>query len=321
MSIVIAGIDEAGYGPILGPLVAAASAFRIHSVSDPPDLWKLLRRSVAKKATSKKTRLVVADSKKVFSQNKGVGQLERTVLAFMHQLAGMPASIRDLFLASKYRFEEIAGECPWYHDVDVALPMAGNPREIATMANALSANMADKGVEMPAFRCLPLPETRFNSLIAQTRNKAAVLLCQTFSLLSGLMEEFGREGLITYVDKQGGRGFYRRCLQTSFPQAALRIVSESARESVYELRGEFGQVEIHFTTKADGKYFPTALASMKAKYVRELHMALFNRWWQQRIPGLVRTDGYYRSGKRFIAAVLPKIREMGISEDLMVRRR
>ena len=55
------GIDEVGYGPKLGPLVVAAVC---------------ARRPL-------KTGLRIADSKKVFSQARGVGTLEPAVLGFV----------------------------------------------------------------------------------------------------------------------------------------------------------------------------------------------------------------------------------------------
>ena len=45
--LIYAGIDEAGYGPMLGPLCVASSVFVLDEhdpAGGPPDLWRLLRR-------------------------------------------------------------------------------------------------------------------------------------------------------------------------------------------------------------------------------------------------------------------------------------
>ena len=76
----LAGIDEAGYGPFVGPLSVGWSLFR---VPDPgTDLWKTLKGPVARKPNRKDPRLRVDDSKKVHSGPLGRQRLERAVAAF-----------------------------------------------------------------------------------------------------------------------------------------------------------------------------------------------------------------------------------------------
>ena len=67
--------------------------------------------------------------------------------------------------------------------------------------------------------------------------------------------------------------------------------------------------------------FPTALASMTAKYVRELHMRLFNEWWQIHNPGLRPTAGYYQDARRFLGDTETLRRQLGIDDRLLVRQR
>ena len=87
------GIDEVGYGPKLGPLVLAAACAR-----------RPLKASVR-----------IADSKKIFSQARGVGSLEPAVLGFVPA-----ATFGDLLGKLGTRLPEQ----PWYRK---DLPLPGAP--------------------------------------------------------------------------------------------------------------------------------------------------------------------------------------------------
>src|SRR4051812_21896974 len=104
--MIIAGIDEAGYGPLLGPLVVSATAFEAPAASADvpteidalPCIWRLLKAAVAKKSPARKGRLLIADSKLVRHLNEGDKLLERGVLAFlrcMNNNSG-PATVAEL---------------------------------------------------------------------------------------------------------------------------------------------------------------------------------------------------------------------------------
>src|SRR6185503_1765543 len=72
--LIYAGIDEAGYGPLLGPLCVACSAFVIEhhdpDVAGGCDLWKKLNKAVCRKRTDRRRRVAVEDSKKLKGANQ-----------------------------------------------------------------------------------------------------------------------------------------------------------------------------------------------------------------------------------------------------------
>jgi ribonuclease HII len=80
-------------------------------------------------------------------------------------------------------------------------------------------------------------------------------------------------------------------------------------------------VRITVMPKADVKHFTVALASMISKYVRELLMREFNRFWQAHVPGLKPTAGYPQDAVRYIDAIRPAMAKLGIAERLVWRRR
>ncbi len=104
MALLIAGIDEAGYGPTLGPMCVGLSLWRVESWDTPatsPNLWKLLSPAVTRRApsvaASKKpsSPIAIADSKLLKRPNDATAihplvHLERGVLAALACLTRIP---------------------------------------------------------------------------------------------------------------------------------------------------------------------------------------------------------------------------------------
>src|SRR5215213_3222578 len=74
------GLDEAGYGPNLGPLVLASSACHVPTDA-PPCLWTALGPAVRREEHPADGRLLIDDSKKVNQGKAGLARLEAGVLA------------------------------------------------------------------------------------------------------------------------------------------------------------------------------------------------------------------------------------------------
>src|SRR5262249_51334123 len=74
------GIDEAGYGPNLGPLVMSAVACRVPEALAGADLWRLLATAVRHDGDPTDGRPLVADSKVVHAGPQGLAALELGVL-------------------------------------------------------------------------------------------------------------------------------------------------------------------------------------------------------------------------------------------------
>ncbi|MCA8981886.1 MAG: hypothetical protein KDC14_17785, partial [Planctomycetes bacterium] len=74
---IVAGIDEAGLGPLLGPLTFGLTVFELEESNE--DLWSALDSAVTNEPRRDRERLVVADSKKVYTRNpRGRARLEST---------------------------------------------------------------------------------------------------------------------------------------------------------------------------------------------------------------------------------------------------
>ncbi len=68
-------------------------------------------------------------------------------------------------------------------------------------------------------------------------------------------------------------------------------------------------------------HLPVALASMLAKYVRELCMGQFNRYWGHLVPGLQPTAGYYVDAQRFLGEIRPHLTAAQPPLEAFVRER
>ena len=73
--------------------------------------------------------------------------------------------------------------------------------------------------------------------------------------------------------------------------------------------------------RADAEHFCVALASMVSKYLREVLMLEFNRFWQGHVPGLKPTAGYPGDAARFFDAIRPAAKLLGIPEAALWRRK
>ena len=124
-----------------------------------------------------------------------------------------------------------------------------------------------------------------------------------------------------FCDRQGGRARYGSLLRLMFEAWDLHIERETDGYSEYRLTRGDRAARIIFTEKAEAKCLPVALASMLSKYSREALMRRFNAYWQRLLPDLHPTAGYYGDGSRFLKDIDAKRRELGISDDLLVRSR
>jgi ribonuclease HII len=79
--------------------------------------------------------------------------------------------------------------------------------------------------------------------------------------------------------------------------------------------------EIEFVTGGDARLFPVALASMFSKYLRELYMHVFNRYWSRQHSGLRPTAGYYTDARRWLEDAAPVINRLSIDRGMLVRER
>ncbi|VTR99510.1 hypothetical protein : Uncharacterized protein OS=Planctomyces maris DSM 8797 GN=PM8797T_07342 PE=4 SV=1 [Tuwongella immobilis] len=315
----VIGLDEAGYGPNLGPLVQAASAVWVPQPTD--CVWQKLASVVAKVADARRgdARIWVDDSKKVHAHPQGDERLERTVLT----LTTGQATTWEQWLGRHAIGDSLAdlrGES-WF-DGAFDLPWAASTSEIAAGHAAFVDACATAGIQLGGIWAVITPTPRFNAWLDQDTSKGAVLARGVMALLQATRQAIPGEDALEYaIDKQGGRHFYAPMLQTAFPDAWVTPISERASGSRYRLDGVERTIHLNFEPKADGHHWTVALASMVCKYLRELSMHQFNRFWQSHVSPLTVTAGYPVDAKRFYAQIQPAMARLGLSEAQVWRRK
>jgi len=322
---VVAGIDEAGLGPMLGPLSIGMSAFRVPSGS--LNLWKALGDVVTGELERSGERLVVADSKLVFTRNaRGAERLERTVLAFeaVSRCEKRACASTRAFLestAERLRATGLALE-PWYAHLALRLaPECAGDALAATIAR-LDAALVAARVEIVALAVRAVPPSELNASFAVTESKGATHWRACVPFLAHVWERFGIEGVELVVDRHGGRMRYKPLLAETYPRAKIEVVRELPAISEYLLMDdERRAMRVIFAEKAESISFAVALASCCAKYAREVCMGAFNAYFETMQPGLAPTAGYVTDARRWLADAEVAIERSGIGSAALVRTR
>ena len=234
---------------------------------------------------------------------------------------------------------------PWEVDANLALPSDSKtlrePLEESVEAVRRRLDASETRLLLLAARRVQPRE--FNALDDRLGLKSAIIAEITTSLVvESLNRAFQALGdaapdrALVLCDKLGGSARYAATLKNRFQCDDVKILREGRDASVYRLSASGGidragaflsfprrvELEVRFTAKGE-KNAPTALASIVAKYLRELSMRLFNDFWSRAVSPreLRETAGYPVDAARFREETEDARRALEIPDDLFWRRK
>ena len=380
MTLII-GTDEAGYGPNLGPLVVAATAWRVEATPanaavyletavagaqrDTEALWPEKIRQRGNRRASGRTMPLWADSKHIYRAGAGFCALEQGVLVALslvndpdadtfahaghaghagpvigspvHQTNTVPRQWPSLEAA----LGQIGPEIADWPTSDVASESGGHPSTtqwalLPTLclphqadADACCARAAGMrmildalGVSLVAVACRAIYPTQFNALLCQGLNKSDILSRTTLALAASLRTKANAEPALIWCDRHGGRKHYSALVAQHFGATLVQTLAETPARSAYRVpaqakadlnQAQAANLDIEFNVGGESQV-PVAVASMTAKYVRELAMHAFNAFWSSRSPGLNPTAGYPVDALRWRCEARDAIAEAGVRD-------
>lgn len=329
----IVGIDEAGYGPNLGPLCVVASVWCVEEGLAPERLYARLQGLVH--TTPSPGLLTIADSKQLYRAPEDLARLEGTVLAALCTLGRLPPDWRSIWPAVDPQALPQIDELLWHDGYNERLPCAVLPaadddraaRRTAAAASptldqaaALLQAAGQRGVQLVDLAASVLFPRQFNQQLAAGSNKSDLLLKAVLGLVARVLDCFPGLPAMVLCDRQGGRKRYLPSVQSQFSGRAVRVQRED--DAISQYAAWEGQRPVTLRFQVDGeKLLPVALASMTAKYLRELAMRPLNAFWQRQVPGLAPTAGYPLDARRFLQQIETALARLSVPLDALWRQR
>ncbi len=326
-SKLLIGVDEAGYGPSMGPLTIGATAWRVPSGMDAADMtWFLEPEFLAKPLKTTSTHVPIGDSKKI---HRDVLAVEGLILGARFLAFAIDGSIPSEWDSKIAAFAGPDWErlrlVPWYEkrgsahtrmlDQTIADP--------ATYFQAALTKMKSHAIELVGARMRVIDEVEFNREVDRTGNKSTLLSEASLALVKQSITAFAQKGenVEVYCDKHGGRNRYQAILTFLFDEEWFDIVVESQACSRYSAQWNGHPMQIQFKVNGDS-IFPSAAASILAKWTREELMDRLNGFWQSKLAGgIVATAGYYVDAVRFASQIETTAIKLGMSREQWWRKK
>ena len=318
--LTLVGLDEAGFGPLLGPLCTGAASLSLNfdPAQGPPDLWSQLAPVVG--TSPRACEIPVTDSKKLKSSSK---------LPIRNLLAGLVPFV-ELANSTELRTDE---DLLRAIGVDDPGPFEAAPVDLEQLDGLdqgqrslrrakLGRIAAERGIQIEVVRAKATHPKSLNELFETLGNKSSANTTLLFGLLREVLAlDKHQECPRVVVDRQGGLMRYRPLLAAKFHGADITAVAETPDISRYRVEREDKTLHIGFETQADAQHLPVALASMAAKTVRELLMNRLNAFFAQHQPGLKPTAGYVQDGRRWVSEIGDLPERLQIPRRDLIRNR
>ncbi len=322
MKLVI-GVDEAGYGPAMGPLVIGASVWKVPDHQDVAStLAELSPEFCASTWSRDSTFIPLGDSKKIYQPSATTEGLLVALLFWFEQISQSQKSVASLLLEMAPIDLDRMHAIPWYQ-----LELIGGAATLPALNGHINDTIIDRAIqkaklleiEFVSQQLRVLDEPKFNHLVGVCGNKATVLSEISLELVHSCIEKHGEDvsSIEVYCDRHGGRKRYSPLLSYVFGEwkTWIETVEESNHCSRYGCRWNDREVSIQFKVDGDSIY-PSALSSIAAKWAREMLMLRLNQFWGNAVGRAIpRTAGYYVDAVRFADEIQSTATKLGYDKS------
>lgn len=320
----IIGTDEAGYGPNLGPLLVGATLWEVPEGTT--CLYSVLSDVICKasqyNSKDSGSKIPVGDSKDLYKSRGSIKTLEHAVLALLGLTSPVPKHFPDLLQTLAAPAIPDISALNTYRWDSLAIPATAVTDRILESTARLTTEFRTRGITLHRMAVTTVFPEEFNRGLVQFENKAGLLSRTTCQLAKHLLEnEIPTDQDVKIIcDKHGGRAHYAGCLQQDMTPEFVTVLHESKDSSHYVWSEPQRKVAISFFAKGE-KYLPIGLASMVAKYIREMCMTAWNNFWCEQLPGLKPTAGYPQDAKRFKRDIAPAQAKLALKDPIIWRNK
>ncbi|MCC9603041.1 hypothetical protein LOC67_21035 [Stieleria sp. JC731] len=332
--MILIATDEAGYGPKLGPLVIAASVWRIpdeFAEDNRCDAFAALRETIV----VNKARISVNDSKSIFKPKSRTGNSPTAPTVAPYHILQWVTLAGWFGCSPERQLMHLSKDlAPYDHESLLNIPWLesfANESLDSSCAKPIWDHWDQGAAKLLGMTARVICAAEFNSLCERGLNKSDILGELTLQLVRDALDENSPrsicrdagEAIEVFCDRHGGRRYYAGPLQSAFDGTLIQVVNEGKGESRYNVPFQDEQFGIRFTVKGD-TFTPVAFSSMVAKYLREKSMESLNNYFAAAHKGdtLLRpTAGYPVDADRFIEEISPIMDQLKIEQSRLVRCR
>ena len=201
------GVDEAGYGPNLGPLLISASLWEVSEETRGDELYRLLQSVIrplaAGAAKAADRRVVIADSKAIYQSGKGWNLLERGLWAAWGLIQERPANCGEVWKLltgrdAGPRREALCDGCD-----SLPVPRDLDFEDIDRLRPRLCEALAEAGVRLAALSSVAVFPREFNDAVDRGESKGTALSRWTLQLVARMIEPLAHGPISVLCDKHG----------------------------------------------------------------------------------------------------------------------
>ena len=269
------GLDEAGYGPNLGPLVVAATVWEVRGDPRRCDPWSVFEDVVSQESEPGGRRVQIADSKQVHSSAAGIAAIERSATVLLRLAKGNGATLFSLWDRLVGRADrEGCGE-PWFCGQDVDLPIARRAPDAFEVAERWSECCAAGSIRLVAVACDIVPAaSRFNEAVKALRKQGPRPFGDDPASAEAGLESHGRRASLSSFATSTGDGTATRSFSPRFsPSRCLWVFKNPGSEAATASDPE----RCDFRSAPRSTFRSRPHPSLPN--LREACMEAFNRFW------------------------------------------